>query len=489
MKKILILSMIFLLCLCAASYSEDIRKPAVSGAFYPANKEELAAQVDGFLANAEKADIKGRIVALIAPHAGYVYSGQVAAYSFKQLEGADFKKIIIISPSHYVGFDGISIYNKGSFETPLGLVKIDEELANKIIQKNKRFIFYPEAHQKEHAIEVELPFLQRVYKDKEFKIVPIAMGNPVSEDITILSDALYDAMDKDTLLIISVDLSHYYPYDTAVKLDTNSTGAIERLDAQKMLEDINSHNSEIDAPIAVLGMITLANRYNAKAKIIKYANSGDVTGDKSRVVGYSSIVVYIPSDLQKKGDIIMKDEYLSKEEKTKLLEIAKFSIIEAVTGKRQFFPNVMEERLKENCGAFVTIKENNQLRGCIGYIQAVKPLYETVKDVAKSAAVNDYRFSPVSQDELDKLQLEISVLTPLKKINNISEIVVGKHGLYMKQGFNSGLLLPQVATEYKWDKETFLKETCRKSGLSQDAWKDKSTEIYIFSADVFGDTP
>ena len=137
----------------------------------------------------------------------------------------------------------------------------------------------------------------------------------------------------------------------------------------------------------------------------------------------------------------------------------------------------------------MTIKENNELRGCIGYIQAVKPLYETVKDVAKSAAVNDYRFSPVSQDELDKLQLEISVLTPLKKINNISEIVVGKHGLYMKQGFNSGLLLPQVATEYKWDKETFLKETCRKSGLSQDAWKDKSTEIYIFSADVFGDTP
>jgi len=147
---------------------------------------------------------------------------------------------------------------------------------------------------------------------------------------------------------------------------------------------------------------------------------------------------------------------------------------------------VTEERLKENRGAFVTIKEKGQLRGCIGYIQAVKPLYETVKDVAKSAAVNDYRFNPVGQDELDRLELEISALTPLKRIKDISEIEVGKHGLYMRQGFNSGLLLPQVAAEYRWDAETFLKETCRKAGLSQNAWKDMSTEIYIFSADVFG---
>ena len=485
-KGIIFLLTVFL-CSCSNSYSEDVRKPAVAGMFYPGNKEELAGKVDDFLANAEKSDIKGRVFAIIVPHAGYEYSGQIAAYSFKQLEGTDFKKIIIISPSHYVSFDGMSVYNKGAFETPLGIIKIDKELADKIMAKDKRFIFYPEAHLKEHAIEVELPFLQKMYKDKDFKIVPITMGNPETDDIRILSDTLYDVMDKDTLLIISVDLSHYYPYDKAVELDTNSTSAIEHLDAQKMLKDINSHNSEIDAPIAVLGMITLANRYNAKAKIIKYANSGDVAGDKSRVVGYSSIVVYIPSDLQEKGDMIMKVEYLSKEEKVKLLEIAKLSIIEAVTGKRQFFPNVTEEKLKENCGAFVTIKENNELRGCIGYIQAVKPLYETVKDVAKSAAVNDYRFNPVAENELDKLELEISVLTPLKKIKDINEIEVGKHGLVMKQGFNSGLLLPQVATEYNWDKGTFLKETCRKAGLPQDAWKDKSTEIYTFSAEVFGE--
>jgi len=487
MKKIVIFAVILFLTFCPNSSSEEIRKPAVAGAFYPADKAELIEQVDGFLANAKKIDINGRILAIIVPHAGYVYSGQIAGYSFKQLEGTDFKKIIIISPSHYVSFDGMSVYNKGAFETPLGLIKVDEELANKIIRKNKRFIFYPQAHQKEHAIEVELPFLQRVYKNKDFRIVPIAMGAPSSDDAGILSDALYDIIDNDTLLVVSVDLSHYYPYDKAVELDASGLSAIEALDAGDLVQKINNRSTEIDAPVAVAGLILFANKYGAKAELIKYANSGDATGDKSRVVGYSSIVIYVPGGLEKKGEMIMNDEYLNKEEKKKLMEIAKLSVAEAVTGERQFLPDVTEERLKESCGAFVTLKEGGRLRGCIGYVQAVKPLYQTVIDVAKSAAVHDYRFNPVAQDELGKLEYEISVLTPLKKIKDINEIEVGKHGLVIKRGFNSGLLLPQVATEYNWDRETFLEETCRKAGLPSDAWKDKSAEIYIFSAEVFGE--
>lgn len=480
-KGIAIIALLLIsLCSCSSSYAENIRKPAVAGMFYPGDKKELAEKVDGFLANAKKIDIKGRIIAIIVPHAGYEYSGQVAAYSFKQLEGTAFKKIIIISPSHYVGFDGISVYNKGSFETPLGIVKVDKALADKIMAKDKRFIFYPDAHSKEHAIEVEIPFLQRIYKDEDFSIVPIVMGSPAQGDMDVLGNALYDVTDKDTLIVMSVDLSHYYPYDKAVQLDTSAISAIEKLNAGWLLDQIRTNKAEIDAPTGVLSVIMFANKMGARASILKYANSGDVTGDKSRVVGYSSIIIYVQED-------IMKDEYLNKAEKQKLLEIAKLSIIETVTGKKQFLPNVTEERLKENCGAFVTIKENDQLRGCIGYIQAVKPLYETVEDVAKSAAVNDYRFNPVRQDELDKLELEISVLTPLKRIKDVNEIEVGKHGLYMKRGFNSGLLLPQVATEYNWDRDTFLRETCGKAGMPQDAWKDKSTEIYTFSAEVFGE--
>lgn len=488
MRKILVFIGLIFLFSCTSSSSEEVRRPpAVAGAFYPADKDELTLTVDNFLANVKKADIKGEIFAIIVPHAGYAYSGQVAAHSFKQLEGTGFKKIIIISPSHYVSFDGISVYNKGSFETPLGAVKIDEELANNIMAKDKRFIFYPAAHEKEHAIEVELPFLQRVYKDNDFKIVPIIMGNPVVSDSRVLSDALYDVMDRETLLIVSVDLSHYYEYDKAVQLDTSGISAIEKLDPGWLLTQIQNKDTEIDAPIAVLAAIMAANKKGADAEILKYANSGDVTGDKSRVVGYASVIIYVTNDSEKKKELIMKEEYLNKGERKTLMEIARLSIIEAVTGKSQSFPIVTEERLKENCGAFVTIKENGQLRGCIGYIQGVKPLYETVREVAASAAVNDYRFNPIKPEELDKLELEISALTPLKRIKDVSEIEVGKHGIYMKQGFNSGLLLPQVATEYNWNRDTFLQQTCMKAGLPSTAWKDKSTEIYIFGAEVFGE--
>ncbi|MFC1509625.1 AmmeMemoRadiSam system protein B [Candidatus Omnitrophota bacterium] len=487
MKKITILIVLVFLFSCTSSSSEEVRKAAVAGAFYTSDAEDLTKEVDTFLANVKKTDIKGRVLAIVVPHAGYMYSGQVAAYAFKYLEGTSFKRIVIVSPSHYVGFEGMSIYNKGSFETPLGLIKVDKEFADRIMKKSERFLFFPEAHQKEHAIEVELPFLQRVYKDRDFKIVPIIMGNPALEDANILADALHDVVDKDTLLVVSVDLSHYHPYEKAVSLDTGAISAIEKLDAEWLMQQLKAGDAEIDAPTAVLATIMFANRHSAKAKSLKYANSGDITGDKSRVVGYAAVVIYISDDLKKKGEMIMKDEYLSKEEKKKLLLIAKNSIVNAVTGKKEPDIEISEPRLKENCGAFVTIKKHGQLRGCIGYIIAAKPLYETVRDVAASAAIKDNRFSPVSKSELDELELEISALTPLKRIESVEEIEVGKHGIYMKRGFNSGLLLPQVATEYDWDRDTFLEHTCNKAGLPTDAWKDKSTEIYIYSAEVFGE--
>ncbi|MBU1006118.1 MAG: AmmeMemoRadiSam system protein B [Candidatus Omnitrophica bacterium] len=491
MKKIFTVAIMLFLLSCSIVFSEEVRKAAVAGAFYPIDKDQLAKKVDQFLSNAGKPVIKGDIVAIVVPHAGYDYSGQVAAYAFKEIKNKKFKKIIIISPSHYAGFDGISVYNKGFFETPLGLVKIDEALADRIMQKSSRFLFYPAAHEREHAIEVELPFLQRIYED--FTIVPITMGRPILDDVQILLSSLYDVMDKETLLIMSVDLSHYYTYEEAVEMDTRAISAIKDLDAELLLHQLKAGNVELDAPIAVLATMMLADKFNATGEILKYANSGDVSGDKTRVVGYSSIVMYVPEgssargDRKEKGDMTMKDEYLNKKEKQKLLEIAKASIREAVMGKAQAFPEVTEARLKENCGAFVTIKKHGQLRGCIGYIMAVKPLSETVKDVARSAAIGDPRFAPMTEDELKDMEIEVSALTPLKRISDAKEIEVGKHGLYMKRGFYSGLLLPQVATEYGWDRETFLQHTCAKAGLPTDAWKDPSTEIYTFSADVFGE--
>lgn len=479
---------VFLLLCMPSSGADDVRKPAVSGAFYPADKNELAEKVDGFLSNVPGGDNKERPLALIVPHAGYEYSGQVAAYGFSRIKNMRFKKVIIISPSHYAGFNGMSVYNKGAFETPLGKVYIDEDLAGKIMEQSPRFMFYPEAHRREHAIEVELPFLQRIYKGAGFKIVPIVMGVPQAEDAGILAKALENVLDKDTLIIVSVDLSHYYPYEKAVELDTNAITAIEKLDPEWFLAQLNRGELDIDAPAAVLAMLIFAGKHNAKAKILKYANSGDVTGDKSRVVGYSSSLIYVPEEnSSEKGAETMEQAYLNPQERKKLLEIARASIIEAVTKRPQSYPEVEEKHLIQNCGAFVTIKEEGELRGCIGYIQAVKPLYETVKEMAQSAAINDNRFSPLTEDEFDKIDLEISVLTPMRLIKDVKEIIVGRHGIYIKKGFNSGLLLPQVAEEYGWDRDTFLKHTCIKAGLPENAWKDSSSQIYIFSAEIFGE--
>jgi AmmeMemoRadiSam system protein A len=225
-----------------------------------------------------------------------------------------------------------------------------------------------------------------------------------------------------------------------------------------------------------------------QGKVLKYLNSGDVTGDRSRVVGYGAGVFYKIAGGKEK----MKDEKkvgvdlgLKEEEKKTLHHIAKTVIENKVKGKPVPDFKIESPILKENRGAFVTIQKRGQLRGCIGYIEGRGPLHKTIEDMAEAAAFRDPRFSPVRENELAELEIEISVLTPLKKITDVNEIQVGKHGIYIKKGWFSGLLLPQVATEYGWDRQTFLGHTCQKAGLPSNAWRDKDTEIYIFSADIF----
>ncbi len=177
---------------------------------------------------------------------------------------------------------------------------------------------------------------------------------------------------------------------------------------------------------------------------------------------------------------------LTEEEKNSLIDIVKKTIQCKLDGKKTPAFKAGSETLKEKRGAFVTLKKDGRLRGCIGYIEAKRHLYETVQEMAVASAFNDPRFPPLTRDELQHLTLEISVLTPLKIIKNIEEIEVGVHGIYIVKGYRSGLLLPQVAREYEWDRLTFLEETCCKAGLSPNTWKEKDTKIYVFSANVFG---
>jgi len=357
------------------------------------------------------------------------------------------------------------------------------------MEKRKEIQFLPDAHSKEHSLEVQVPFLQVVLKS--FKLVPIVVEPYWSwGTCQYLASAIAEtARGKEVLLIASSDLSHFHSYDQAVKLDKIVLNHIERFDPEGLNRDLRSGGCEACGGGPIISIMLAAKALGAnKGKVLKYLNSGDVTGDRGRVVGYAAGVFYKTAGGKEK----MKDEKkvgvdlgLNEEEKKTLHHIAKTVIENKTRGKPVPDFKVESPILKENRGAFVTIQKRGELRGCIGYIEGHGPLHKTIEKMAEAAAFNDPRFTPVKEKELPELDIEISVLTPLKRITDVSEIQVGKHGIYIKKGWSSGLLLPQVATEYEWDRHTFLEHTCQKAGLPSNAWKEKDTEIYIFSADIF----
>lgn len=475
----------------------QVRKPAVAGQFYTGDPVALTKQLTDFFKKAKKEPIPGKIIALIAPHAGYVYSGQVAAYAFKLLEGLSFETVVVISPSHIAYFPGASLYNGRAYETPLGTIPVDTTLAGKIADHSERISISDKGHgfvgiRGEHALEVELPFLQTVLG--KFKLVAIVIGDQDYATCEALGQAMAKALEgEDALIVASSDLSHFHPYGEAVRLDNIVMDHINSFDPEGLFKDLSSGVCEACGGGPILATMIAAKGLGAdKAKALKYANSGDVTGDKSGVVGYMAAMMYNSQADSKKGKLksegkkVGVDLGLSEEDRKILLDIARKTIECKVKGERLPEFKVDSPILKENRGAFVTIKEHGRLRGCIGYIEAIKPLYITIQEMAESAALHDPRFPPVTSKELDELELEISVLTPLRKIKDINEIEVGKHGIVLKKGYQQGVFLPQVATEQGWDRITFLEEICYKAGIyDKNCWKDKDTEIYIYSADVF----
>jgi AmmeMemoRadiSam system protein B/AmmeMemoRadiSam system protein A len=495
-----ILSFTFFIIICSLSEAQilregkemrmgEIREPAVAGAFYPGRPDILSRDVKRYLEEAEKEKIDGEIIALVSPHAGYMYSGQVAAYAYKLIEGKTFDSVIVIGPSHRALFKGASIYDRGGYRTPLGVVPIDVELSKKIMEKRKEIQFLPEAHNQEHSLEVQIPFLQVVLKS--FKLIPIVMEPYWSwGTCQYLASAIAETVrGKKVLLIASSDLSHFHSYEKAVELDKIVLNHIERFDPEGLNRDLRDGRCEACGGGPILSIMLAAKALGAnKGKVLKYLNSGDVTGDRSRVVGYAAGVFYKAAGGGKK----MKEEKkigidlgLTEDDKKILHHIVKTVIENKARGKPVPEFKVESTILKENRGAFVTINKRGQLRGCIGYIEGHGPLHKTVEKMAEAAAFQDPRFPSVTEKELPDLEIEISVLTPLRRIKDINEIQVGKHGIYIKKGWFSGLLLPQVAIEYGWDRQTFLEHTCQKAGIPSNAWKEKDTEIYIFSADIF----
>jgi hypothetical protein len=474
-----------------AANAPNVRQPAVAGGFYPADPKALTTMIDDLLAHASPPPITDPILAMVAPHAGYQYSGPVAAYTYAELKGKKFSRVVVIAPSHFEAFDFTSIFEGDAYATPLGIVSVDKAFAAQLAKMSPTMQLSSQGHTPtakgpEHALEVELPWLQRVLGD--FQLVPIIMGDQSYESSRALGVALAKMLQgtSDTLILASSDLSHYHTYDEAVTIDHKTLNALEAWDYFSMSQNFETRVWEACGGAPIVAAMIAAERMGAnQAILLKYANSGDTTGDHSRVVGYSSWAL-VKTQNQRAAQPAFS---LGSHEKSELLALARKSVEYAVTERKAYEPAApASESLNQERGAFVTLKKSGELRGCIGYTSAMKPLYMTVRDTATLAALRDTRFQPVSAFELGQLEYEISVLSPLRRVRDIRDIKVGEHGLLMKNGNYEGLLLPQVPVEEKWDRQTFLQETCRKAGMAANCWKDENTDIFMFTAVVFGET-
>jgi hypothetical protein len=498
-KIVVFLVLILAVTGCRAQNSSVDRQPAVAGTFYPADKNELSSTLVDLFNRAVPPKNIPNVVAIISPHAGYIYSGVVAASSFNQIDPQkNYDNIFVIGSSHYVAFDGASIYRKGNFITPLGTVKVNTKLADELIAKYPVFNDRDDAHEKEHCLEAQLPFLQYRMKT-EFRIVPIVIGAQSPEICQQIADALKPYFTPKNLFVISTDFSHYPAYDDAITVDKISGDAVCTNSVDNLISALRG-NANKNIPnlatsmcgwtsVLTLLYITQGNPAYTFNDIL-YRNSGDVpppVGDKSRVVGYHAIVIS-QKENGSKEDRSDTPFNLKDAEKKTLLSLARRTVELYVT--KHEIVDVSEDTLSKNlladCGAFVTLNKNGDLRGCIGRFDATEPLYKVVQSMAIEAATQDPRFSPVEPAEVSRLRIEISVLTPMRKISSIDEFELGKDGIYMKKGMQSGTFLPQVAKETGWTKEEFFGHCAQdKAGIGWDGWRD--ADLYVYQALVFGE--
>jgi len=466
------------------------RKAYAAGKFFAGNEAALRQDLEGLFREAKPGTLENA-QAIIVPHAGYPYSGIVAASGYNQVDPEkDYDHVFVIASSHTAYYKGASIYSQGNYETPLGEVKVDMELADKLIRENKVFSFQPKAHVTEHSLEVQLPFLQYHLK-KGFNIIPIVIGTQDKAACREIAKALKPYFNEKNLFVISTDFSHYPEYEDANKVDASTAEALctnSKEEFLKVLEN-NEASGIPNLATAMCGwssVLTLLNLTEGNDRYsyhkILYMNSGDASyyPDKSRVVGYYAIAVTSRGQEEESGfDLTEKD-------KADLLGIARLTMEEYVSSG--VVPDIktgdISDNIKTPCGAFVTLNKDGALRGCIGNFDPNEPLYVVVQQMAVAASTRDYRFSRVKKDEFDDIEIEISVLTPMKKINSIDEIVLGKHGIYMRKGMSSGTFLPQVATETGWTLEEFLGHCAKdKAGIGWNGWKD--ADIFVYEAIVF----
>lgn len=463
----------------------SFRPPAVAGAFYPGSPDELNAVVSSFLSTAEAAVPDGAPVpkAIIAPHAGYVYSGAAAASVYARLKPAaeTISRVILLGPCHRVPVRGLAMPSVDFFKTPLGDIPIDGKAALAIADLPQVQVF-DATHAQEHSLEVHLPFLQAVLGN--FKLLPLVVGDVPPSEIAQVLDMLWGG--PETLIVISSDLSHFLDYDSARQLDGKTCEAIENLSPDDIGHD------QACGRFPVKGLLALAKRRGLQVETLELCNSGDTAGTKDRVVGYGSWAFYEKAaKTQESDDFEARTRALLNEHGPALLKLAADNIKHVLDGNKPQSINLDDfpESLRPPGASFVTLKRNGQLRGCIGSAQAYRPLAQDVAENAVSSAFRDRRFKVLTAAELDGLDLSISVLSPSSPMTISSEqdlleqLRPGIDGLIIEDSGHRALFLPSVWEQLPKPNQ-FLGHLKAKAGMAVDHWSPNFRAQRFIAAEI-----
>ena len=464
--------------------------------WYPADANALSRQIEDLF---QKADVEpiNNAIALIIPHAGYAYSGQTAVSGLKAI-GKQYKRIIVIGPSHYLAMEEVlSVPRVTHYQTPLGEIPLDVEFINKLL-KYSVFQNIPHAHKYEHSVQIELPLLQHCQED--FKLVPIVAGHCSLETIDKAVTILRSLLNPETLVIASSDFTHfgpnygYVPFRENIpeqikKLDMGAYEYIAKLDGKGFLEYRQQTGATICGYVPIAILLSMMEK-DIKAELIQYTTSGQLMGDFNNSVSYLSIVFSGVWGNHPEIQTQENDPKLTEEDKKQLLTLARKTISYALENQRvpetSDLGVTISEAMARPGAAFVTLKKNSQLRGCIGDIFPQRPLYRSVIINAINASLNDKRFLPVTEDECKDITIEISALTVPQPIDSPDEIRIGTDGVVLNKDGQSAVFLPQVAPEQGWDLNQTLTHLSLKAGLPAEAWKE-GANFLVFQADVFGE--
>lgn len=466
-------------------------RPAVNaGRFYGANPTALKEEIDGYYSHCNDIKPRPNLAAVIVPHAGYVFSAQTATKAFACIDTTQhYDHIFLLGPSHYVWLGGASVNtHNDAYATPFGNVEVDQKIGEELCKQNRLFKYNPQAHSREHCLEVQLPLLQVRLSNNMPPIVPIIISDNNVNDLQSMAETLRPYFNEHNLFVISSDFSHYPRYEDANRIDSATCNAILSGKPDVFLrqlqhnDSLGIHNLETSAcgEFAIMTLLYMIDSHYKLSKI-DYCNSGDTDldgVDKDRVVGYNAIAI----ERTESDDFSFS---LSDSDKRSLLTLARNSIDAALNG-RKYHPDNLPEVANTKCGAFVTLTIDGRLRGCIGHIGDDIPLGVVVNEMAEAAAMDDPRFPQLTRAEFPEIKIEVSVLTPLQRIKSIDDFELHRDGLLIRKGYRSGTFLPQVADEVNWTKDEFFGHCSQdKAGLGWDGWRN--ADLFTYRAIVFSE--